>query len=61
MLFISILIKLIGVLVHMTLGPSDRVLIPDWEQALQDHARTSTAEARAAHDQAALLEQLAVD
>lgn len=60
-LMISMGFSLVGVFVVMTLAPSDRILIPDWEQSLPDRARSTTAETRAAHDRAALLEQLAVD
>lgn len=58
-LVISMGFSLMGVLVVLGLSPSSRVLIPDWELSLPEHARDSAAEARAAHDQAALLEPLA--
>ena len=60
-LVISMGFSLVGVIVVMTLSPSTKVLIPDWELSLPEHARSSVAEARADHDRAALLEQLAVD
>ncbi|HIN05854.1 MAG TPA: MFS transporter [Dehalococcoidia bacterium] len=60
-LVISMGFSLVGVIVVMTLSPSAKVLIPDWELSLPDYARPSVAEARADHDRSALLEQLAVD
>ena len=60
-LVISMGFSLVGVIVVMTLSPSTKVLIPDWELSLPDNARSSVAEARAHHDRSALLEQLAVD
>lgn len=60
-LVISMGFSLVGVIVVMTLSPSAKVLIPDWELSLPDYARSSVAEAQADHDRSALLEQLAVD
>lgn len=57
-LVISMGFSLVGVLVVMTLSDSTRVLIPDWELSLPEHAQSSIAEARAAHNRAALLEPL---
>jgi len=58
-LIISMAFSLVGVVVVMTLAPSTKVLIPNWELSLPEHARSTTAETRAAHDRAALLESLA--
>ena len=60
-LVISMGFSFVGVIVVMTLSPSTKVLIPDWELSLPEDARSSVTEARADHDRAALLEQLAVD
>ena len=60
-LVISMAFSFVGVIVVMTLSPSTKVLIPDWELSLPEDARSSVTEARADHDRAALLEQLAVD
>jgi MFS family permease len=58
-LIMSIGFSLTGVLVVLTLAPSDRVLIPDWEDSLPEEAQTSAAAARVAALRAATLEPLA--
>lgn len=57
-LVISMGFSLVGVLVVLTLPPSTKVLIPDWEKSLPEEARSKPAEARAAINRAAILEPL---
>ena len=54
-LALSIGFSMAGALVVLTLAPSSRVLIPDWEQTLPEEARTQAAEAA---QRAAVLEPL---
>ena len=52
----------VGVLVVLTLPPSDRVLIPDWEESLPENARSTSREGKIAVARAVALEPLsAVD
>lgn len=61
-LTLSMGFSLVGALVVLTLSPSDRVLIPDWEESLPEEARTSALQRQAATARAAALEPLtAVD
>ena len=58
-LVLSMGFSLVGALVVLTLAPSSRVLIPDWEQSLPEEARTRFAEARVRAQREAILEPLA--
>ncbi len=58
-LILSMVFSLVGARVVLTLAPSSRVLIPDWEQSLPEEARTGIAEARVTAQREALLEPLA--
>ena len=51
--------SLVGVIMVLTLSPSDKVLIPEWEESLPEEARSRAAEVRAAAERAAVLEPLA--
>ena len=58
----SIGVSLFGVLVVLTLAPSDRVLIPDWEESLPEYARSTSQAGQVSAVRAAALEPLtAVD
>jgi len=57
-LYLSMAFSLVGVLVVLTLAPSDRVLIPDWEESLPEDARSTTYQGKVAAARAAALEPL---
>ena len=57
-LVLSMGFSFVGVLVILSLAPSTRLLIPDWEQSLPVEARSTSARARAEADRADLLELL---
>lgn len=58
-LLLSMGFSLVGVIVVLNLPPSDRSLIPDWEDSLPEEARSTTAVVRVEAAQAAALEPLA--
>ena len=58
-LVLSMGFSLVGVIMVLTLSPSDKVLIPEWEESLPEEARSRAAEVRAAAERAAVLEPLA--
>ncbi len=61
-LTLSMGFSLVGVLVVLTLAPSNQVLIPDWEDSLPAEARTSSQQRQVAAERANALEPLtAVD